>query len=122
MVVTKVCLRKWMVKSSASMPASSARRARMSLAPRTPSLPPRAFRNKAGLVSARGQPGRSSLIQMASWSRSSGCKGDLPVPAALAGADNDMALAGGEGDIAHVERNGLADAQPRVERHQRQHA
>jgi hypothetical protein len=33
-----------------------------------------------------------------------------------------MALAGGEGDIGNVERNSLADAQPRVERHQRQYA
>src|SRR5947209_20546102 len=49
-------------------------------------------------------------------------QGNLPVPAALVGADDDMALPGGEGDIGDVQGHGLAHAQPRVDGQQPQDA
>jgi hypothetical protein len=67
----------------------SARRARMSLAPRTPSRPPRAFRNKAGLVSGPGTARTLVIDPDGELISQLGVQGDLPVPAALAGADND---------------------------------
>src|SRR5664279_4740697 len=116
-VVPKQWRRTWGEKSS-GMPASPAIAARMSVAPLLVRRPPRRLSRSAVLVVAPGQPGRSSLIHRASCSRSTACRGTSAVASALAGPDDDLALAGPELDVGGVQGDGLADAQAGVERDQ----
>jgi hypothetical protein len=75
---------------------------------------PRRLRNTAELVAAPGQvlTGIEPNLEAAAQN---GMEGDLAVVAALAVADDQVALAGGGTYVAEIEGADLAEAQPGVE-------
>lgn len=77
---------------------------------------PAAGVEEQGRCLARGGPGGAGLQLAGERVAELGVDADLAIPLALAGADDQPALAGGEADVVDVEGDSLAEAPARIAR------